>query len=433
MVKTMWQTLFHIPLQIAGLPVFGKGILLVAWVVFSIGLLAWLAWRQGFNADTLSYVPILLIVAALVAWLFPALCDEQGFPIHGFGIMLLLAVVAAAALAVWRGKRLGLDADLIYSLSLWMIVPGIIAARAFYVIEYWPTQYYPIYVESGGWALLGAMINITQGGIVVYGAFVAGVCGLVFFAKKYKLPALALADLMAPSMLLGLAFGRLGCLMNGCCYGGVCNLPWAITFPPQSYAYLSQVERGQMYGFRLSGDPNVAPVLLAVDPDSPAGRAGLKPGERLEKINGLRISNSGEAQAILLASFQDRKPLKVEASDGTAADLPAAEIRQRSLPVEPTQIYSFIDAILICLLLLAVESFCRRDGELFALGISIYAVTRFLIEILRCDEAPVSGTGMTISQNISLAMVVLAAGFWFYILRRPGCKAFSTCNVETAK
>ena len=106
---------------------------------------------------------------------------------------------------------------------------------------------------------------------MVYGGFMAGVLGLLAFAYKYKLPALALADLIAPSMLLGLAFGRLGCLLNGCCYGGVCTLPWAVTFPPQSFAYLSQIERGQMYGFRLSGDPNAAPILLSVETDSPAG------------------------------------------------------------------------------------------------------------------------------------------------------------------
>ena len=90
---------------------------------------------------------------------------------------MLLAVVSAAALAVWRAKRVGLDADLIYSLALWMIIPGIIAARAFYVIEYWSTQYWPVYAECGGLALLGAVMNITQGGLVVYGGFIAGVCG----------------------------------------------------------------------------------------------------------------------------------------------------------------------------------------------------------------------------------------------------------------
>jgi phosphatidylglycerol:prolipoprotein diacylglycerol transferase len=56
--------------------------------------------------------------------------------------------------------------------------------------------------------------------------------------------------------------------------------------------------------------------------------------------------------------------------------------------------------------------------------ISIYAVTRFLIEMLRTDEAAVFGTGMTIAQNVSLVLLVLVAGFWLYLLRRPAGKAF---------
>ncbi len=267
----MWQTLFHIPLNVAGLPIFGVGLLLAIWTVFSLGLLAYLVSRQGFNADTWSYVPLLLIVAAVIVWMVPALCDQQGLPIHGFGVMMLLGVLAAMALVLWRAKRAGLDPELIYTLAMWMIIPGIIAARAFYVIQYWPTQYWPVYQMQGGWALFGAVLNITQGGLTVYGGFIAGMAGLLAFAYQYKLPLLALADLVTPSMVLGLAIGRLGCLMNGCCFGGVCNLPWAITFPSSSFAYYSQVERGQMYGFTLSNNPDSAPILLAVDPHSPAG------------------------------------------------------------------------------------------------------------------------------------------------------------------
>ncbi len=227
----MWQTVFHIPLEIAGMRVFGVGLLLGIWAIFCLGLLAWLAWRQGFNADTLSYLPVMLLVAAVIAWLLPALCDQQGLPIHGFGIMMLLAVVAAMGLAVWRAKRVGLNSDLIYSIALWVIIPGIIAARAFYVIEYWSSQYWPVYQDRGGLAFVGAMLNIAQGGLVVYGGLLAGLLGLLSFARIHKLPLMALADLIAPSMVLGLAFGRIGCLMNGCCFGGECDLPWAITFP----------------------------------------------------------------------------------------------------------------------------------------------------------------------------------------------------------
>jgi phosphatidylglycerol:prolipoprotein diacylglycerol transferase len=420
----MCQTLFHIPLQISGLPVFGLGILFVGWAIFSAGLLLYLARRQGFNAETWGYVPILLLIAAIIGWMLPALCDEQGLPIHGYGVMMLLAVVAATGLAVWRAKRLGLHPDLIYSLALWMIIPGIIAARTFYVVEYWSTQYWPVYQMQGGWALFGAVINITQGGLVVYGGFVAGMAGLVAFAYRNQLAPLALADLLAPSMLLGLAIGRIGCLMNGCCYGGECHLPWAITFPAHSYAYYNQLERGQMQGFTLSNDPRAAPVLLAVDPNTPAGRAGLKPGDRLQKINGMTVSTAGEAYGYLWASAEKKEPLKIGTSGNMDVVLPAVELPPRSLPVHPTQIYSALDALIICLVLLASEPFFRRDGELTALMISIYAVTRFLIEMLRTDEAAVFGTGMTIAQNVSLVLLVLVAGFWLYLLRRPAGKAF---------
>ncbi len=84
-------------------------------------------------------------------------------------------------------------------------------------------------------------------------------------------------------MMLGLAIGRIGCLLNGCCYGAVCDHRWAMTFPAGTPPYWAQVERGQMYGFTLSGNPKAEPRVLAVDPDSPAGRAGLKAGDRLRE------------------------------------------------------------------------------------------------------------------------------------------------------
>ena len=167
------------PPKLAGYPVFGFGLLLAVWAVASVGLLAWLAWRQGFNADTWGYVPILLLIGAIIRWVLPAVCEPQGLPIRGYGVMIMLAVIAATSLAAWRAKRVGLDPDLMFSLVFWMLVPGIIGARAFYVIEYWP-EYWPAYTDPGGGlgALLGDIVNMAKGGLVVYGAFFGGVAGL---------------------------------------------------------------------------------------------------------------------------------------------------------------------------------------------------------------------------------------------------------------
>jgi phosphatidylglycerol:prolipoprotein diacylglycerol transferase len=68
--------------------------------------------------------------------------------------------------------------------------------------------------------------------------------GYWLFCRRRGLAALPLADLLIPSVLIGLMFGRLGCLMHGCCYGDFSELPWAIEFPRDSAPYLTQVFRG---------------------------------------------------------------------------------------------------------------------------------------------------------------------------------------------
>jgi phosphatidylglycerol---prolipoprotein diacylglyceryl transferase len=458
----MCRTLFHIPPEIAGYQVFGLGLLLALWAVASIITLAVLVRRQGFNADTLGYVPILLVIGAIIVWVLPAIRDESpdgtplGLPIRGYGLMMLLAVVSGTLLAAWRAKRVGIDPDLLFMLIFWMLIPGIIGARAFHVIEYWRLDYWPKYAAPGGSlaALLGEIVNVAQGGLVVYGSFFGGVLGILLFVRKYRMPLLALCDLIAPAMLLGLAIGRVGCVLNGCCFGAVCDHPWAIHFPAGvqppfnssqdaalgpseltrrqrtilahlSPPYLAQVDRGQFYGFTLGADPEQKPcVVLRVAADSSAARAGLQAGDRLEAINGLKISTVGDAYLATDKAFLEGRPLKIDVADRPAISIAAAPPPTHSLAVEPSQPLSTIDALVLCLLLLAYDPFRRRDGELFALMMSIYPVTRFLIEFLRSDEAGAFGTRLSIGQCVSLPLLVCAAALWFYILRQPKGTAF---------
>jgi phosphatidylglycerol---prolipoprotein diacylglyceryl transferase len=431
----MCQTLFHIPPAVGGYPVFGFGLLLALWAVASVITLAVLVRRQGFNADTWGYVPILLLIGAIIAWLLPAICEKSangvplGLPIRGFGMMNLLAVVSGTLLAAWRAKRVGLDPDLIFSLIFWMLIPGIVGARAFYVIEYWQRDYWPAYAGEGGslGALVESVVNLTQGGLVVYGAFLGGLLGMLLFVRQHRLPLLALGDLIAPSMLLGLAIGRIGCLLNGCCFGAVCDHAWAIQFPAGSPAYVAQAQRGQMYGFKLSNDPDSEPCMVqAVDADSPAARAGLKPRDRLLGVNGRKIKTTEDAHRAILKALLDEQPLIIRADGRPPITVSAIHPPPgRSLPVQPSQPLSTIDALLLCLLLLAYDPFRRRDGELFALMMSIYPITRFLIEGLRSDEAAKFGTDLSIGQCVSLLLLLCAVALWRYIFRQPRGTAFS--------
>lgn len=417
----MCPTLFSIPHEIAGCPVFGFGLLLAIWAVASLILLGWLVWRQGWNADTWGYVPILLVIGAIIRWLLPVLCKPEGLPIRGFGLMNMLGVIAGTSLAAWLAKRRGIHPDVIFSLAFWMLVPGIIGARAFYVIEYWHTTYWPAYTAPNGGLgpLLATVVNLTEGGLVVYGAFLGAVVGTLLFVRKHKLPLLPLCDIIAPSMVLGVALGRVGCLMNGCCFGAVCDHGWAIQFPADAPAYRAQIERGQLYGFTLPADLKAAPRITAIRPDSPADQAGLKVGDLLQTINEYDLPTSGAAAAVLEQSFYLHQPLKIERQDSPAVTVAALAPPARSLPVHPTQIYSVFDGLALCLLLLIFSRFARRDGAVFALLMSTYPITRFYIESLRSDEAPILGTGMSISQNFSIFFLLCAAALWIYIFRHP--------------
>ena len=423
----MLQTLFYIPLEIGGVPVFGFGWLLAVWAVLSVGLLGWIGWKQGLGGEFWSYVPLLGLVAGAIVFLLPNVCEPQGLPIRGYGTMMLVAVVSATGLLAWRARRVGVDPELMVSLVFWMFVPGILGARLFYIIEYWPEYERATFGET-----LAAMVNIAKGGLVVYGSLIGGLLGMLLFVRKHKLPLLATCDLLAPSLMLGLALGRVGCLLNGCCFGGPCDLPWAVTFPLGSPPYERQVFQelrpglGELLGMMLSEEAAKPPRLVDVDPKGPAGKAGLRHDDRLKRIAGHEVRDSADAYQLLQHALRRHETFSIETDDGRVVELAGLPPAPRTLPVHPTQCYSTINAMLICLFLLAYAPFRRRDGELFAMMLTIYPVTRFLLEIIRTDEGAIFGTGLSISQNVSLLIMVGVAALWFYILRQPRKTAFAT-------
>jgi len=422
----VYRTLFHIPLQVGSVPILGFGVLLAVWTVLSVVVLVWLVRKYGLASDTLGNIPLLVLVGAIIWFVLPRMCDEQGLPVRSYGVMMLTAVLCATGLVAWRLQRRRLNPELAVSLALWVVVPGVIGARLFYVIEYWETQFRPAFVSEHGGLLVGlaGVINVARGGLVVYGGLIGAVVGLLAFVRSSRLPLWAVCDLVAPALALGLALGRIGCLLNGCCFGGVCHHAWAITFPPNSPAYEVQAARGLFWGFRLGTSADGRPMVAEVTAGSPAARAGLKQGDLVERIGKLAVNTRADAQRLVLEAFEHGRALELKPAGRPAVKLGAIKPPPRSLPVHPSQLYSTINALLLCLLLLAAEPFLRRDGQLFALLLTIYPVARFLIEIIRDDELPVWITGLTISQNVSLLVFCGAMALWAYLARRPPEKAW---------
>jgi len=414
----MYSELFRIPMTwlntsitdeltvavlLAGLVIVG----MVGWVVFGT--------RRGAAAEAWQSVPGLLLLAVLVV-VVPRIAPD-GIPIRGYGIMVLTGIVIALWMATARARQVGLNPEIILSLAFAMMIGGILGARAFYVIEYWETRF-----QFDDWTTtLVAILKFTEGGLVVYGSLIGLAVAFLFFVRRHRLPMLAMADLAVPSLLAGLALGRIGCLLNGCCYGGESTRPWAVTFPPESMVYQEQVAGGRMLGLRLS--PGSAadqhPEIVAVDPGSPAEHAGLATGMKILAIGEFAIHDLQHVQRAFLDSSLRGGALRIETDNGRSFELTPTPAPARSRRVHPTQVYSAIQAALLAWVLWSFYPYRRRDGEVAALMLSVYPVARFLLEIIRTDESAVFGTGMSISQNISLVLLGGAAALWIFLSRQP--------------
>lgn len=427
----MRQTLFFIPhdIEALGLPLFGAGLALIVWVAISVIWLGFLVRRQGWSIDTLGFLPLMLIVAAVIYFVLPQIeegppGDPWGVPIRGYGVMLLLAVVTGVGLAAYRTRQMGLDAEVIYSLAFWMFVTGIAGARLFFVIQY--HDQFLVHAADGSFDWGGtvkSMFNVTRGGLVVYGSLIGGLAAYAAFVYRRKLPPLQLADMIAPSLVIGLAIGRIGCLLNGCCFGGLCyaELP-AITFPgphppyqPEpSPPYGRQLQLGQIHGFTLAERDDGEVYISLVKPVSVAAEQGLSAGAAVRAINGQEVTKLNDAQELM---YRAGPRVSLVTDRGNYA-IDIGQMPRRSEPVQPAQIYSAINGFAIFLFLWFYYPFRRQDGEVFALLLTIYPVTRILLEWVRVDEAGRFGTSFTISQWISVGLLVAVAVLWVWIMRQ---------------
>jgi phosphatidylglycerol:prolipoprotein diacylglycerol transferase len=148
------------------------------------------------------------------------------FTVTWYGVMVALAFLAGLWTASRRGWRDGISTEKVLDLGPWLIIGTILGARTLYVVSYWHEQFanHPV----------SEIFMVWKGGLVFYGGLIGATLAGVLYARLKRIPLWKLADTIAPSIALGYVFGRIGCLMNGCCYGLACNLPWAITFPTVS-------------------------------------------------------------------------------------------------------------------------------------------------------------------------------------------------------
>lgn len=220
----------------------GIGYLLVPWL--ALGLLEIRnAIREGESlkdqlGSLISWAVISLVIMAVP--LFAARLPVQSVPVFGWGFMLVLGFLSAGMYTIRRAKKIGIPKEIIWDLGMCIFASGIIGARLFYLMQYRER----VFQGAQGIEVLKRALNFSDGGMVLYGGVLLGILTYIGFCRKKKVPPLLLADLVIPAIFIGLAFGRLGCLLNGCCFGDVCQLPWSIQFPPGSPPFNALLHRG---------------------------------------------------------------------------------------------------------------------------------------------------------------------------------------------
>ena len=152
--------------------------------------------------------------------MYPILFNIGSFPVHSYGVLIALGFLSAVWFARSEGYRLGLNGELIVDLGFWSLLLGMVGARILYVITRFSYM-----VDHPG-----EIFAIWEGGLVFFGGVLICFPFFLWYTKKHKLPTWAVLDLCAVGVPLAHAFGRMGCLSAGCCYGKPTDMPWGITF-----------------------------------------------------------------------------------------------------------------------------------------------------------------------------------------------------------
>lgn len=141
--------------------------------------------------------------------MFPVICKIGPFAIYSYGLSLVVAFTVSSFLARQQAKKGNFNLDFIFNLLFSVFIFGVIGARIFYIIEN-----FPYYLNNPL-----EIIMLQHGGLSWFGGLILGVLTGTIYIKKKRLNILKTLDLVIPFVALGQAIGRVGCLLNGCCYG----------------------------------------------------------------------------------------------------------------------------------------------------------------------------------------------------------------------
>jgi phosphatidylglycerol---prolipoprotein diacylglyceryl transferase len=162
----------------------------------------------------------------------PELINLNGFVIHGYPAMLALAFLVCTLMASRESQRQSPPFYIPPRAGVWGFFGALIGAKAFWILQY------------ASWRDLWRTFFIWESGLVFYGGLIGGAVAAAIYLRVLRIPIVPAFDVAAPYVALGEAITRIGCFLNGCCWGVVSAAPWALRFPRGSFAHQQHVDDG---------------------------------------------------------------------------------------------------------------------------------------------------------------------------------------------
>ncbi len=162
----------------------------------------------------------------------PELIKIGELALHSYVVCLALGLFVAVTLALRENQKLPKPYPVDGKVGIWALIFGLLGGKIYQVIQY-----------EGIKNLPREILFFWAGGYVFFGAFIGGLIGVWLYLRRRNVPFLIAGDIAIPYVALGHAIGRLGCFLNGCCWGDLCNFPWGVVYPQDSDIFDKQVIR----------------------------------------------------------------------------------------------------------------------------------------------------------------------------------------------
>lgn len=154
--------------------------------------------------------------------------------LHTYGLMIAVGFLLAMQLSKRQAEREAEDPDRIIDLAFYLLLAGLVGARIVFILTKLD-EYLRDPIE---------ILMFWRGGLVWYGGFIGAAVYLIYYCRRFRLDYFKVVDLLIPYTAMAHAFGRLGCLAAGCCFGETTDAPWGISFPEGSMAQQAQQNSG---------------------------------------------------------------------------------------------------------------------------------------------------------------------------------------------